>query len=85
MANPQLTTAFRFVCVQCSHANEYLHQHPAGMRPHLVSSRCSECQTLNWLGSLKGTLAKADAPGLPEAAPPAAIGESAIAASPQRA
>jgi hypothetical protein len=61
---PQLTSVFRYVCSHCGHPNTYEQQHRAEVRPRLVSSRCSSCQTLNWLGALRGTLQTSE----PEAA-----------------
>lgn len=62
MTDFQRTTIFRFVCTHCSHLNEYAHRHAVHVQPHLISSRCSSCQTLNWLGGLQGTVAETDTP-----------------------
>jgi hypothetical protein len=86
MTDPQLTTVFRFVCVHCSHVNDYEHRHPVQVQPHLISSRCASCQTLNWLGGLRGTVqgtesAEGTTGGAAAAAPEGVV--PALAAAPE--
>jgi hypothetical protein len=48
-------TVFRFSCQHCGQANEYLHRHRAAALPHLISTSCRHCRTLNQLGGLTGS------------------------------
>jgi len=48
-------TLFRFSCQHCGQANEYLHRHRAAALPHLISTSCEHCKTLNQLGGLTGS------------------------------
>ena len=48
-------TLFRFSCQRCGHLNEYLHRHRAVALPHLISTSCEHCRTLNQLGGLTGS------------------------------
>jgi phage FluMu protein Com len=56
MSEPRFTTVFQFICSRCKQLNEYRQAHGPLVRPHLVSTKCSHCRTLNWLGGIKGTL-----------------------------
>jgi hypothetical protein len=56
MSDTLRVTVFKFVCAQCQAPNEYQQTHPSHVRPHLVSTRCARCQSLNWLGGLEGAL-----------------------------
>jgi hypothetical protein len=56
MTGPEFTTVFKFICSRCKLPNEYRQSHAPWIRPHLVSTKCSKCRSLNWLGGLTGTL-----------------------------
>jgi hypothetical protein len=56
MTEPEFTTVFTFVCSRCRQPNEYRQVHAAWVRPHLVSTKCSKCHSLNSLGGIRGRL-----------------------------
>ena len=62
MSEARFTTVFQFNCAHCNQPNEYRQTHSAKVRPHLVSTKCSNCRWLNWLGGIQGTLLAPDAP-----------------------
>ena len=69
MGDANRTTVFHFVCSHCHAANEYHQTHLETVRPHLVSTRCSSCNALNWLGGLEGTLLDLDQTPSPATVP----------------
>jgi hypothetical protein len=52
MSELDLTTLFRFTCVYCNEQNELRHTHASHLRPKLISVKCSQCKSFNWLGWL---------------------------------